>query len=194
MKSANKVLSVLLACSMLGASFAGTTAAAASKGPEEGAVMGKTMSSYVSPNMDLSYMQNAAPSARTMLRARAATDELPAAYNAVEKGTVTTEVRNQGGWGTCWAFSGTGAMASNLFDEMGEDAPVFSPIHLAYFAYHGRANPDDPADGTDGDSYRPFEYNESDVDVKFQEYRLGGNTFIATSTLARGVGLSLIHI
>ena len=66
MKSANKVLSVLLACSMLGASFAGTTAAAASKGPEEGAVMGKTMSSYVSPNMDLSYMQNAAPSARTM--------------------------------------------------------------------------------------------------------------------------------
>ncbi len=86
MKSANKVLSVLLACSMLGASFAGTTAAAASKGPEEGAVMGKTMSSYVSPNMDLSYMQNAAPSARTMLRARAATDELPAAYNAVEKG------------------------------------------------------------------------------------------------------------
>ena len=188
MKSANKVLSVLLACSMLGASFAGTTAAAASKGPEEGAVMGKTMSSYVSPNMDLSYMQNAAPSARTMLRARAATDELPAAYNAVEAGTVTTEVRNQGGWGTCWAFSGTGAMASNLFDEMGEDAPVFSPIHLAYFAYHGRANPDDPADGTDGDSYRPFEYNESDVDVKFQEYRLGGNTFIATSTLARGVG------
>ena len=188
MKSANKVLSVLLACSMLGASFAGTTAAAASKGPEEGAVMGKTMSSYVSPNMDLSYMQNAAPSARTMLRARAATDELPAAYNAVEAGTVTAEVRNQGGWGTCWAFSGTGAMASNLFDEMGEDAPVFSPIHLAYFAYHGRANPDDPADGTDGDSYRPFEYNESDVDVKFQEYRLGGNTFIATSTLARGVG------
>ena len=82
MKSANKVLSVLLACSMLGASFAGTTAAAASKGPEEGAVMGKTMSSYVSPNMDLSYMQNAAPSARTMLRARAAADELPAAYNA----------------------------------------------------------------------------------------------------------------
>lgn len=84
-----------------------------------------------------------------MLRARAATDELPARITQTEAGTVTTEVRNHGGWGTCWAFSGTGAMASNLFDEMGEDAPVFSPIHLAYFAYHGRANPDDPADGTD---------------------------------------------
>ncbi len=45
-------------------------------------------------------------------------------------------------------------MASDLFEEMGEDAPVFSPIHLAYFAFHGRANPDDPADGTEGDSYR----------------------------------------
>ena len=190
MKSANRVLSVLLACSMLATTFAGTTAAAASKAPEEGAVMGKAMSSYVSPNMDVSYMLEAAPatSAKRMLRSRASTDELPAAYNAVEAGTVTTEVRNQGGWGTCWAFSATGAMASDLFKEMGEDAPVFSPIHLAYFVYHGRANPKDPADGTEGDTYLPFEYNESDVDRKFQEYRNGGNTFMATATLTRGVG------
>ena len=48
-------------------------------------------------------------------------------------------------------------------------APVFSPIHLAYFAFHGRANPDDPADGTEGDTYLPFEYNESDGDKKFAE-------------------------
>ena len=153
MKSANKILSVLLACSMLTASFAGTTAAAAAdKKPQEGAVMGKTMSSYSSPNMDLSYMLNAAPTAKKMARTLADNEELPEAYNAIESGKLTTEVRQQGGWGTCWAFSGTGAMASDLFEEMGEDAPVFSPIHLAYFAFHGRANPDDPADGTEGDT------------------------------------------
>ena len=189
MKSANKILSVLLACSMLTASFAGTTAAAAvGKKPQEGAVMGKTMSSYSSPNMDLSYMLNAAPTAKKMARTLANNEELPEAYNAIESGKLTTEVRQQGGWGTCWAFSGTGAMASDLFEEMGEDAPVFSPIHLAYFAFHGRANPDDPADGTEGDTYLPFEYNESDGDQKFAEYTRGGNTFIAAATLARGVG------
>ena len=189
MKSANKILSVLLACSMLTASFAGTTAAAAvDKKPQEGAVMGKTMSSYSSPNMDLSYMLNAAPTAKKMARTLADNEELPEAYNAIESGKLTTEVRQQGGWGTCWAFSGTGAMASELFEEMGEDAPVFSPIHLAYFAFHGRANPDDPADGTEGDTYLPFEYNESDGDKKFAEYTRGGNTFIAAATLARGVG------
>lgn len=189
MKSANKILSVLLACSMLTASFAGTTAAAAvGKKPQEGAVMGKTMSSYSSPNMDLSYMLNAAPTAKKMARTLANNEELPEAYNAIESGKLTTEVRQQGGWGTCWAFSGTGAMASDLFEEMGENAPVFSPIHLAYFAFHGRANPDDPADGTEGDTYLPFEYNESDGDQKFAEYTRGGNTFIAAATLARGVG------
>ena len=187
MKSANKILSVLLACSMMATSFAGTTAAAASgKKPEEGAVMGKTQGSYSSPSVDRSYMLHAAPSSKRL--ARSAAEDLPAAYNAVESGTVTSEVRNQGGWGTCWSFSATGAMASNLFDELGEDAPVFSPIHMAYFSFHGRANPDDPADGTEGDTYRPFEYRESDADKNYAEYSYGGNTYIATSTFTRGVG------
>ena len=68
--------------------------------------MGKTMSSYSSPNMDLSYMLNAAPTAKKMARTLADNEELPEAYNAIESGKLTTEVRQQGGWGTCWAFSG----------------------------------------------------------------------------------------
>ena len=132
--------------------------------PQGGSGHGKNHVLVFLPNMDLSYMLNAAPTAKKMARTLADNEELPEAYNAIESGKLTTEVRQQGGWGTCWAFSGTGAMASDLFEEMGEDAPVFSPIHLAYFAFHGRANPDDPADGTEGDTYLPFEYNESDGD------------------------------
>ncbi len=61
-----------------------------------GAVMGKTMSSYSSPNMDLSYMLNAAPTAKKMARTLADNEELPEAYNAIESGKLTTEVRTAG--------------------------------------------------------------------------------------------------
>ncbi|WP_050696892.1 lectin like domain-containing protein [Anaeromassilibacillus senegalensis] len=189
MKAGSKVLSVMIACSLLTSSFAGTAAFAAAnrKDPEEGAAMGKRVSSYSSRKMDISYMLNGAPVTKKAL-ARAASEELPEAYNAVESGAVTPEVRNQGSWGTCWSFSANGAMASDLYADMGDDAPVLAPVHLAYFAFHGRSNPSDPADKTDGDTYRPFEYKESDADKKFQEYVMGGNTFIATATLSRGEG------
>ena len=108
MKTGNKIVSLLLACSMLAASFTGTTAFAASDKPtpvegeiETGAVMG-----YSHSGMDTSYMLDAAAKPRMLSRAaRSAQEELPAAYNTIDAGRVTTQVRDQAGWGTCWAFA-----------------------------------------------------------------------------------------
>ena len=191
MKTGNKVVSLLLACSMLATSFAGTTAFAASDKPtpvegeiETGAVMG-----YSHSGMDTSYMLDAAAKPQVFSRAaRAVQQELPSAYNTVDAGRVTPEVRDQGGWGTCWAFAATGSIASSLYDELEENTPVLSPAHLAYFAFHGKANPDDPADKTDGDTYLPYEYDPSMINDAYREYVGGGNTFCSTATLTRGVG------
>lgn len=89
MKTGNKIVSLLLACSMLAASFAGTTAFAASDKPtpvegeiETGAVMG-----YSHSGMDTSYMLDAAAKPRMLSRAaRSAQEELPAAYNTIDAG------------------------------------------------------------------------------------------------------------
>lgn len=191
MKTGNKIVSLLLACSMLAASFAGTTAFAASDKPtpvegeiETGAVMG-----YSHSGMDTSYMLDAAAKPRMLSRAaRSAQEELPAAYNTIDAGRVTTQVRDQAGWGTCWAFAATGSIASSLYDELQENTPVLSPAHLAYFAFHGKANPEDPADKTDGDTYLPYEYDESMINDDYREYVGGGNTFCSTATFTRGVG------
>ena len=185
MKTGNKIVSLLLACSMLAASFAGTTAFAASDKPtpvegeiETGAVMG-----YSHSGMDTSYMLDAAAKPRMLSRAaRSAQEELPAAYNTIDAGRVTTQVRDQAGWGTCWAFAATGSIASSLYDELQENTPVLSPAHLAYFAFHGKANPEDPADKTDGDTYLPYEYDESMINDDYREYVGGGNTFCSTAT------------
>ena len=197
MKTGNKIVSLLLACSMLAASFAGTTAFAASDKPtpvegeiETGAVMG-----YSHSGMDTSYMLDAAAKPRMLSRAaRSAQEELPAAYNTIDAGRVTTQVRDQAGWGTCWAFAATGSIASSLYDELQENTPVLSPAHLAYFAFHGKANPEDPADKTDGDTYLPYEYDESMINDDYREYVGGGNTFCSTATFTRGVGPALEEV
>lgn len=47
------------------------------------------------------------------------TEDLPASVNWVEKGAVTGVV-DQGGCGSCWAFSATGAMTGRHFIKTGE--------------------------------------------------------------------------
>ena len=61
---------------------------------------------------------------------------LPASYNGYEKG-VLPPVRNQGIYGTCWAFASIAAVEADLIHDGNAGTGIdLSELHLAYFTYH----------------------------------------------------------
>lgn len=61
---------------------------------------------------------------------------LPSYYNAYELG-VLPPVRNQGNYGTCWAFATIAAMEADLIHDGNAGTDIdLSELHLAYFTYH----------------------------------------------------------
>jgi C1A family cysteine protease len=76
----------------------------------------------------------AADAARMKIAAGRTTKRaLPAAYDLRTLGRVTA-VRDQGAYGTCWAFAALGSLESTLLSA-GSAAMDFSEWHLAYFAF-----------------------------------------------------------
>ena len=134
---------------------------------------------YVQPPIDPSYLLQGG-SSPLLTRATAS---FPSCYDLREQQEICEAVRNQAAWGTCWAFAAVGSAESSLYPE---DTTVFSPRHLAYFAYNGAANPHTPEDGTAGDTFHPWSYPSNDSRFYWYPwYEFGGNTFLATATLAR---------
>ena len=71
------------------------------------------------------------------------TTSLPASYDSRDK-QVVTPVKNQGNYGTCWAFAATNAAESSLLSTgLADDANTcdLSESQLAYFTYHQRKDP-----------------------------------------------------
>ncbi|MCR5138332.1 MAG: leucine-rich repeat protein [Oscillospiraceae bacterium] len=61
---------------------------------------------------------------------------LPSSYNGYELGLLPP-VRNQGSYGTCWAFSTIAAMEADLIHDGNAGTDIdLSELHLAYFTYH----------------------------------------------------------
>lgn len=61
---------------------------------------------------------------------------LPASYNNFENGNLPP-VRNQGRYGTCWAFGTICAAEADLIHDGAADTGIdLSELHLAYFAFH----------------------------------------------------------
>ncbi|WP_050699203.1 lectin like domain-containing protein [Anaeromassilibacillus senegalensis] len=134
---------------------------------------------YVHPYIDPSYLQEGTFS-ETLAHAEAG---FPGAFSVLDHGTVTGIVRNQTNWGTCWAFAAVGAAESSLYPN---DQTMLSPRHLAYFTYHGAANPALPEDGTGGDTFHPYAFNASETASWWHPwYEYGGNSFMANATLSR---------
>lgn len=150
---------------------------AASLSDESGLPMGPL--GYVHPFIDPSYLQQGA-FPETLARIA---DNFPMAYDIREHDMVTSAIRNQTSWGTCWAFAATGAAESSLYPN---DSTAFSPRHLAYFTYHGAANPTLPEDGTDGDTFLPYAYHAGETsNWWYPWYEYGGNSFMSNATLSR---------
>lgn len=96
----------------------------------------------------------------------------PSAYDARENGGITT-VKNQGGYGTCWAFAAINSAESDAVRDgrVGISEADYSEAQLAYFFYHRQA---DPLGGTTGDTVTTTE----------NYLMVGGNNQLTTLALA----------
>ena len=60
---------------------------------------------------------------------------LPSSYDARTEGLVTS-VKNQGSFGTCWAFSSNAALESSFIKQgLADDSIDLSELHTIYFTY-----------------------------------------------------------
>ena len=109
----------------------------------------------------------------------------PAKYSAVEQGYITS-VKDQGNWGTCWAFSSTAISEASLIkefpDKFNAENTDLSENLLSYMLSHpalyGQLN-------SSGDTAT---YNEGST--YYLEY--GGNVWAAGLGLMNGIGPYII--
>ncbi len=98
---------------------------------------------------------------------------LPASYDGRDYNHLT-EIKNQGTYGTCWAFVAMGAAESDAIIEGRDLEPDYSEAQVAWFTYNRVA---DPLGGTEGDQ----------VEIVADGYNylnIGGNGYYSTMSLA----------
>ena len=104
---------------------------------------------------------------------------IPSAYNSVTEGKVSS-LKNQGSYGTCWAFAAVGASEASLISQGKATTDIdLSERHLAYFFYN-KGETGDVLGGTTGD------YNTGLTDTYMNQ---GGNSLFTMWHLASWAGL-----
>jgi C1A family cysteine protease len=101
---------------------------------------------------------------------------LPSSYDSRTYGYITP-VKNQGSWGTCWAFSALGIAEANIVKKgLAGNTLDLSELQLAYFFYHTAT---DPLGNTTGDKTQALD------DSYLNQ---GGNSVFTTFALASWCG------
>ncbi len=106
-----------------------------------------------------------------------ADSKLPSVYSAVEKGQVSA-IRDQGAWGTCWAFAAISS-AESAYKRLNSREANLSESHLVNFFYHDSLNGLDG--GLEGDGMIP---------LTSEKTMQGGNNAFTTFAMARWTGIA----
>ncbi len=128
---------------------------------------GKSQNGSIPSSVDLSYLGERYEESMARTRAR-----LPESYDMRDYGLVGP-VRDQGEYGTCWAFGTLGSAESALMQKQ-FSLIEFSKKHLAWFALTGN----------DAKEFIKFNYDMEAYDP----YLIGGNNLYTLSTLAAWSG------
>ncbi|MBO4902860.1 MAG: hypothetical protein J5518_08720 [Lachnospiraceae bacterium] len=119
-------------------------------------------------------------------KARLRSTVLPVSYDARDNGAVSS-VKNQSGWGACWAFQAASAAESSLL-MAGEGEKDLSELQLVEFAYNG------PRGGDGSGSSQPVISDRGDTADDYTtvygktKVQLGGNGLTAVLALNRWTG------
>ena len=105
---------------------------------------------------------------------------LPPKYNLNDYGHVT-EPKSQIPYGACWSFSALSSLESNIIKNGNatKDNIDLSEKHLIWFNYNGKDNSSDKS---------LYAGNDNNYDYGYSPYYLGGNVYMAASTLMRRYG------
>lgn len=107
---------------------------------------------------------------------------IPISYDARNDNMISS-VKNQGGWGTCWAFSAVASAESAYKGSHGGQEADLSESHLVNFFYNGNVGIDlnGPDGGLSGDSTTAL--GEDPV-------KQGGNSVFTTWAMANWTGIA----
>ena len=105
---------------------------------------------------------------------------LPSKYNLNDYGYVT-KPKSQIPYGVCWSFAALSSLESNIIKNGNatKDNIDLSEKHLIWFNYNGKDNSSDKS---------LYAGNDSNYDYGYSPYYLGGNIYMAASTLMRRYG------
>lgn len=164
----------LLLCAVLCAVFAAPAFAAEKRPDHSGYINGYIGGGIEAPAVKERTRSNAALKGARMLSAAAS---LPESYSLLEEGLLP-EIRDQGDFGTCWAFATIAAAESNLIKKGLADTSVdLSELQFIYYTY---GSPADPLGNFTGDGAHRTDYSLLN----------GGNAEYANYALARWTGLA----
>ena len=129
--------------------------------------------------------------------------ELPVSYDLREHNVVPSKIRNQGGFGLCWAFAALGSIESNYMMSVSEDArfaipllndptadnPHNSELHLGWFTRKAET----------GQEYRVFSVVSGDKLLSMKQLEAnperilkGASWGVCAAFLSRGFGYSTV--
>lgn len=122
-------------------------------------------------------------SAKNLLRSA----PLPTKYDARESGLVSS-VKNQAGWGSCWAFQAVSAAESSLLIK-GKGEKDLSELQLVEFAYNGARGGTGEGDRQEIISERGDTSGDYTTVYGATKAKVGGNGLMSMFALSRWTGL-----